>query len=313
MTGKIHRVGKLTMISKYIREKRPNSPLLLIIKFLTLSFFFYTQNVLAGNEPNTVKIGYLPDQSSVQLDSRYKRLAVYLSEQTGLSISLTPVSSYDDLVYKIISREVDFANFGAYTFLKAENSNAASALVMRNTDLEFTSTFLIKNSLQATKLSETASLTFSFGNRLSTSGHLMPRYFMKQLGIEPEWFYSDILYSQTHDQAAKSIEKGLAEIAVLNSQIATNMFNNNDLDRSKVRILWVSPPYVDYVWAIHPDIDDTIKELLLDAFLNLDAATSEHKRILSALGADFYVPAISADFEIIREIAFEMKLLSKQP
>lgn len=44
---------------------------------------------------------------------------------------------------------------------------------------------------------------FSSGSNLSTSGHLLPRHFLKEMGIEPENYFSWVDYSGKHDLAAK--------------------------------------------------------------------------------------------------------------
>jgi phosphonate transport system substrate-binding protein len=81
------------------------------------------------------------------------------------------------------------------TFVKAQTFLYAQPLVMRGVDTRFTTYFVTRadgplrdcDNLVCDAL---AGKVFSFEPKLSTSGHLMPRHFLKaEKRIEPESFF----------------------------------------------------------------------------------------------------------------------------
>lgn len=255
------------------------------------------------------RLGYIPDRSSRLLANRYSELAEYLSQSTGLDIILVPTKSYDQLVSSLSNREVDLAKFGAYTFLQAEMILDAQPLVMRDTDLKFTTSFLVNNALNISNIKDSKGLRFAFGAKFSTSGHLMARYFLGSKGITPETFYSSVEYSGAHDKTAMMVQEGKADIGAVNSIVVRMMFKEEILDAEKVRVFWITPPYVDYVWAVHPDAPDNIKDSLMEAFLKLSRSDPQQMQLLKDLGAAYYLPASTDDFQSVRKIAIDLGLL----
>jgi phosphonate transport system substrate-binding protein len=86
------------------------------------------------------------------------------------------------------------------------------------------------------------------------------------------------------------------------------LFDNGILNSRNVRIVETTPPYSDYVWAVSDSLGEGVRLALIDAFLDLDASDSEHRKILRAQGANAYLPASSDDFEIVRLAAKQARL-----
>lgn len=83
----------------------------------------------------------------------------------------------------------------------------------------------------------------------------MPRYFLQsEYRIKAEDYFGDVQYSGKHDRTAHWVRDGKVDAGVANSNIVRTMFENGHLSHEDVRILWESPPYTDYVWAVHPRI-----------------------------------------------------------
>ena len=156
---------------------------------------------------------------------------------------------------------------------------------------------------------DTQGLSFSFGSRLSTSGHLMPRHFLLQQGIDPESHFSEVSYSGAHDKTARLVEKGEVALGAANSHIVDTMFETRRLDPRQVRILWGTSPYADYVWAVSPDTDQAFVQRLFNAFLALSPLDERHVQILGPLDAGGFVPASLEDFTALREIAVSVGML----
>lgn len=261
--------------------------------------------------PTAIAIGVLPDQSQANLSTRYEPLVDYLQAVTGLDISLSIPSSYEELVDDFAAGRVQLAHFGGLTFVQAEQRSGARPLVMRDVDLRFTSCYLVPASDSRRSLAEFAGEEFSFGPGLSTSGHLMPRHFLANQDIVPEAFFASVRHSSGHDQTAGLVSDGTVAIGVANCDIVRSMFADGRLRANELRILQTTPPYVDYVWAVQQSLDASLTNLLRDAFLALDPADPAHRTILSANSATGYLPAGAGDFEDVRAAAQAADLIDR--
>lgn len=260
-----------------------------------------------------IAIGVLPDQSQANLSARYEPLVDYLRATTGLDVSLSIPSSYEELVDDFAAGRVQLVHFGGLTFVQAEQRSGARPLVMRDVDLRFTSCYLVPASDVRRSLTDFEGEDFSFGPVLSTSGHLMPRHFLTKQDIVPETFFSSVRHSPGHDQTAGWVANGTVTIGVSNCDIVRSMFADGRLSADNLRILETTPPYVDYVWAVQPSLDASLTNQLRDAFLALDPTNPAHRTILSANGADGYLPAGAGDFRDVRAAARAADLFESDP
>lgn len=257
-----------------------------------------------------IRVAVLPDQSRERLLAKHAPLLDYLKSATSLEFELAIPTDYSDLLDQFGSGRVDLAWFGGLTFVQANAANQAIPLVFRDVDVQFTSCYLAKASDTRTSVAEFAGERFSFGPDLSTSGHLMPRYFMSREGIEPETLFQSIQHSAGHDQTAISVSNGEVALGVANCIIVQSLFDSGVLDEEEVRIIATTPPYPDYVWAASATMDEQTRTSLLNAFLALDATVPAHRAVLRSQGGNAYFPAGIADLEAVRTAALQAGVLT---
>jgi phosphonate transport system substrate-binding protein len=262
--------------------------------------------------PEVIKLGVLPDQEKASLLAKYSPLVDYLSRQTDLEIELVLSADYATMLDDFHAHRIDIANFGGLTFTEAERRDNAEPLVMRDTDLNFASCYLVPGADTRQTVRDFEGEIFAFGPELSTSGHLMPRYFLQAEGLDPETFFASVQHTSGHDETAIRVRDGAVDIGVANCVIVASMDTNGRLRRNEVRILETTPAYADYVWAIHENMDASIKTRLRDAFLALDILIPEHQEILLKLGANAYLPAGRADFNEVRRAARATQITATQ-
>ena len=250
-----------------------------------------------------LRVGVLPDVGHENLQKRNQPLFQYLTEETGINIQYIKLDKYKDLLEAFHERKVDLAWFGGYTFAKAHLQDRAVPLVMRDVDFKFTSYFLVRAEHPAKSISDFKNKVFAFGSRFSTSGHLMPRYFLSQKNIIPEKFFSAVRYSGKHDTTVKWVRDGTVNLGVSNSKVIDKMFREDVSTQKEIRVLWETPSYSNYVWAIHPSIDRATQIKVRDAFLGLSVENPKHKKILEQWNTHHFLPAAVEDFLIIRKIA----------
>lgn len=105
------------------------------------------------------------------------------------------------------------------------------------------------------------------------------------------------------------MQKGEVDIGVANTQIVQSMLADGRLDAAKVDILWETPPYSDYVWAVQRRLHTDLKTRLRNAFLELSKENPEHNLILTNIAADNFLPASPLDFVLLKQVAIDLDLL----
>jgi phosphonate transport system substrate-binding protein len=287
--------------------------LLVIVVTVAAASIYYTADTMWTNlgqsTPSVVRVGVLPDMSEKDLRQRYDPLMQYLSEETGLDLKLVLPADYADLLRLFGEGEIDLALFGGVTFVQANDTHQAEPLVMRDVDTRFISVFLVRHNDSATDLSDLEDKVLAFGSSLSTSGHLMPRYFLQQSKqILPEDFFGQVVYSGAHDKTAYMVRDGEADIGAVNAEIIDGMLRDGRLKQGDLRVLWQTPPYPDYVWAVQAHLNEDIKTQLRDAYLQLDFNDEHHRQILADFGATSFLPAGVKQFQPLQQIAADLEL-----
>lgn len=247
--------------------------------------------------PSTITIGVLPDEDPEALGFRYGPLLSYLSEELGSDIQLVIPDSYDELLELFRNGAVDIAYFGGVTFVRSYADYGSVPLVMRDVDSSFTSYFIARPDSPGTTLADFEGRAIAFGSESSTSGHLMPRFFMLEMGIDPESFFGGMRYSGAHDRTARWVRDGRADLGAVNSEIVDSMLRDGRLQPGDIRIVAETPPYANYVWAVRPGLGEAFETRLRDAFLALSPGVDRHVEILGRLGAGGFLPASFGDFD----------------
>lgn len=260
--------------------------------------------------PTRLRITVLPDQSPELLHRQHDSLVAYLGKSLGIPTELILPKDYPEMSKLFHEHKVDLVYFGGLSFVNARKVDNAIPIALRDIDLRFTSIFMARHSQQQRKLEDFRGKRFSFGSKQSTSGHLMPRYYMQQLGIYPEHYFSEVHYSGSHDRTADMIKQNVVDLGTVNYSIIEGLFNKGLLNRSDYDVIWITPPYPDYVWAVSSNLNPTFRQRLQAAFLAISPQDSDQKGILADQSAAGFLPVKSSDFDRLEKIADQLGLLA---
>jgi phosphonate transport system substrate-binding protein len=262
-------------------------------------------------------ISAIPDQDPEKLQRLYGTLAQYLSEKLGVPVEYKPVTDYTASITAFKVGDLDMVWFGGLTGVQARlQVPGAQAIVQRDIDAEFHSVFIANKSsglLPFSDISGLASLkgrTFTFGSESSTSGRLMPQYYLKQAGVGLTDFKGEAGFSGSHDKTIQLVEAGTYEAGVLNEQVWESRTKQNEVDLETVQVLWRSPAYFDYHWVIRPDVTERYGSDFVDrakqAFFTLDPNVPEQKEILDLFGTQKFVETQDSNYAQLEAIAREL-------
>lgn len=273
----------------------------------TLLFFFFA---VPAPAQQILKVSAIPDESPTELLRKFKPLGAYLEKKLGMKVNWTPVNDYPAVVEGLAAGKIDLAWLGGFTFVQVRlRTGNAVPIAQRVEDEKFTSKFIVPADSTAKTLVDLKGKTFAFGSPSSTSGSLMPRYFLLKEGINPEKDFSRVAYSGAHDATVAFVASGRAQAGVLNASVWDKLMEKGDPNAKAVRVLATTPPYYDYNWTVRGDLDPALVKKLTVAFLDLDPKNPADKAILDLQRATRFIATRPENYKGIEQAARAAGLL----
>jgi phosphonate transport system substrate-binding protein len=274
------------------------------------ALFVLVAGELSAQTLKELRISAIPDENPQEMLRIYTPFAEYLTKEIGIPVKFTPVVDYAATVEALAANRLEMVWYGGLTSVQAaRRAKGSRRIIMRKEDAEFKSHFITRTDARIKSLKDLKGKTFSFGSVSSTSGHLMPRYYLVKNGIDPEKDFSKFSFSGAHDATAAWVESGRVDAGALNFLVWDKLIETKKVDSSKVSIFWTTPAYVDYVWTVRAGVDQATVDKIFKAFLKLDYSNPEHKKLLDLHRTKGYIPAKDEDWKNIEEAAVAAGLL----
>ncbi len=256
------------------------------------------------------RVTAIPDESPTELARKAVPLMKYLEEKLNVKVEYTPVTDYAASVEALVNKKVDMAWFGGFTFVQAYSRSGGKVIpvVQREEDEKFRSVFITGDPAIKT-LADLKGKDVSFGSQSSTSGHLMPRSFLMQAGVDPDKDFKRVAYSGAHDATIAAVASGKVQAGALNISVWEKFVADKKVDTDKVRVMYTTPTYYDYNWTVHADMPLAMREKLTQAFLALSRDTAQGKEILELQRATRFVPTKVENYKGIEAAARGASLL----
>ena len=266
-------------------------------------------SALASAEEAVLKVSAIPDEAPTELQRKFAPLGAYLEKELGMKVQFVPVTDYAAVVTALTSDKIDMAWLGGFTFVQASQRGKVVPLVQREEDSKFTSKYIANAEAGINSLKDLKGKSFAFGSASSTSGHLMPRYFLQKQGIKPETFFKNVAYSGAHDATVAWVASGKVEGGVLNASVWDKLVEAGKIDPAKVKLIGTTPAYYDYNWTVRGNLDAKLQQKITKAFLKLDPKNPEQQAILELQRASKFIPTKAANYKGIESAAKEAGLL----
>ena len=257
-----------------------------------------------------LKFSAIPDQDKKHLE-KFNAVAAHLGKELGVPFEYVAVDRYAASVTAFRNGDIQLAWFGGLTGVQArEQVTGAKAIAQGDTDPRFISYFIahkdtgLMPSDQFPK--QIGDLTFTFGEMQSTSGRLMPQHFIeKETGMSADQFFKQGLnFAKDHDATWALVQSGAFKVGVLNYEVYERRVKEGKLDPAVVQVIWKTPPFADYNWTAHPDLEktygagftDKLQKVIIDM-------TTKAPALLEVFPRKAMIPARNEDYEGIKAVA----------
>jgi phosphonate transport system substrate-binding protein len=273
-----------------------------------------------SEQSDTLRIGAIPDQDPAVLRRLNGQLADYLSGRLDTKVEYVPVTDYTAAVTAFRVGDLDLVWFGGLTGVQARlQVPGAEPLAQRDIDSGFRTVFVAGTDSGIEPFDRTAQLrrlaghTFTFGSQTSTSGRLMPQYFLEQAGVQADRFRGRPGFSGSHDATIDLVEAGSFEAGAVNEQVWDDRLAEGSVNTRKVEEVWRTPPYQDYHWLARPDVDERLgagtTDRIREALLGLDMRHPSERRILDMFGARAFIPTQPSNYAMVERAGRELGLV----
>jgi phosphonate transport system substrate-binding protein len=258
--------------------------------------------------PQTLRLSMIPTTDPSKAIREMQPLLDHLSRRTGTKVEMTVPTNYAAVVEALVNDQVDVAHLGGFTYVQASRRAGVKPLAQRERDRNFHSLFVTQPASHIRDLADLEGHTFAFGDVNSTSGHLMPEFFMREAKVNPA-VISKAIYTGGHDATLLAVANGKVDAGALDEAVFQRLTSGGKVDPTSVRVFYTTPPFFDYVWVARKGLDPSLAKSVADSFLTLDARDPAQKQILDALAASKYVTVEDDSYDKLRAAARAAGLL----
>ncbi len=282
-----------------------------VLIFLLILSIFEANKISAKDK---LIISAIPDQNPEHLNRMYKILASELADQLKVSVQYKPLTNYPAAVTAFRTKSLDLVWFGGLTGTQARlQSPGSKVIAQRDIDEQFHSVFIANKKSNLPIINDPNDLKilkgrrFTYGSESSTSGRLMPQYYLQKAGVENHHFKrGNAGFSGSHDSTIALVQSGSYEAGALNEQVWKQRLSEGKVNPKNVIVIWRTPSYVDYHWLSQPNLDERFGKgftaKLKDVLLSFNKSNPRQKEILELFGAESFIPAYDYQYLDIEQI-----------
>ncbi|MDU6725680.1 MAG: phosphate/phosphite/phosphonate ABC transporter substrate-binding protein [Bradyrhizobium sp.] len=252
----------------------------------------------ANPNPETLKVALLPDENASELIKRNQPLKDYLEKELGKKVDLVVTTDYSSMIEAMRFGRIDIAYFGplSYVLAKGKADIEPFAAMVSDGKPTYRSVVIANANANVNSLSDIKGKKVAFGDRASTSSHLIPKTLMAEAGVVNDRDYQQHFVG-SHDAVAVNVANGNAEVGGLSEVIWKTLLERKLVEAGKVKVIAYSKEYPQYPWTMRSDLKPELKDKIRTTFVNL-----KDPAVLKNFKADGFAPITDNDYDVIRDM-----------
>ena len=220
----------------------------------------------------------IPSENASGVTERYTPFVQYLAKELGTKVTLRIANDYAAIIEGQRTGNIHIASYGPSSFARARMTGAKVDAFAIETNLDGTkgyhSVFYVKKDSPYQKVEDLKGKNLGLVDPNSTSGNNVPRFALNGMKIEPETFFSKVVYTGSHENAVIALQQGTVDVAAnwWNDEQESNlqrMARKNMAKADDFRIIYKSEQIVNSPMAYLTDLPEELKARIRDAVLNL--------------------------------------------
>jgi phosphonate transport system substrate-binding protein len=284
-----------------------------LTKIIALCALTLSLSLSINASATTFTFTAIPDEDESQLRTRFEKVALYLEKQLGVKVKYVPVKSYAAAVTAFKNNQVQLAWFGGLSGVQARRLVPGSQAIAQGYEDQFFKSYFIAHHSTGLTMNDSfpdiSQKTFTFGSKGSTSGRLMPQFYIEQhLQKKPQQAFKRVGFSGDHSRTIAQVQAGSYQVGAVNYKVWETALAAGKIDTSKVNVIWETPGYPDYQWTIRAGVDTKFGEGFADkvqaALLNMNSP-----ELLNSFPRSSFIGATNKDFEPVLTVAKKIGLI----
>ena len=228
----------------------------LLASLFTTMFISLSSAVVSSQSLKPLEFGvglFQPDKE--KNDATYKPLADYLARQLGREVRLRTVDSWEGLAKSLASGETDMALMGPWGYVLANHQAGAQAIatILYQGKPEYFAIMVTNPKSGINKIDDMKGKTFAFGDKGSTSGYLIPNHEFMMRGIDPEKFFSKVIYTK-HQAIETQVTRGELDAGADYNRNRDAMIEQGLIKAADSHIIWTSAPLPNDALALSKEL-----------------------------------------------------------
>ena len=255
-------------------------------------------------DPKTLRVALLPDENASTIIQNAQPLKAHLEKSLNRNIELIVTTDYSSMIEAMRFGRIEVAYFGplSYVLAKSKSDIEAFAVGVSNGSPTYTSVVITQADSPIRKITDLKDKTVAYGDRASTSSHLVPRAMIEDGGLVAERDYKTV-YVGAHDAVARAVETGKANAGALSRPIYETLLKSGRINPDKVRILAETKPIPNYPMAMQSKLAPALKEQIRAAFVDL-----KDPAILKTFRAQGFAATNDGAYDVLRTTAKVLNL-----
>lgn len=264
-------------------------------------------------EITEIKFGILAAESEENLDAIWTPLLEKMQEAIARPV-LPFYGDYNNLISGMAENEIQIGWYGGKSYIEAAEKSQAEAfaqtvssqgylgyyahLIMHKNNSLLEQIDLEKSNGDQVFLQNSENLNFAFNDRQSTSGFLVPTYYLFiQNNLEPQDIFQSVSFLGSHEDTALAVANQEVDVATNNSEALQRLQQSNPEAYEQIQVIWTSPVIPGDPLAYRRDLPDCLKTEIQDFFYKLT-----DPEILEPLIWSGFDPATDRTWNVIREL-----------
>ncbi len=263
-------------------------------------------------DPKELTFAIIPTEETVAELQLYQPITERMAKLTGKKIQFFMPTSYASVVEGLLSKFIDVAVLGPYSYVIANNKDknievfatyAKRAGFLQEEGPGYKAALVTRKGSKFTTIASLKGSLLGLVDPGSTSGNLFPRIvFSKEIGGDLDKFFKKVVYTGSHELSTVAVAKGKVDAAFVATHRFDNVVNKGEVKLEDFNVLWSSPPIPQDPFVYRSPLCQKLKDQIKATFLGLSKDIPGEKNFLDNVKSNKFVSMSSADYDVIREL-----------
>lgn len=237
-----------------------------------------------------IRFAFAPVHKPEKAFSSYQLFTKYLGAHLKTPVELIQRKTYFEVNEMLRNGAIQFALVctGAYVIGDRDFGLDLMVVPRYRGKPEYYSFIIVRKESPIREIKDLEGKRIALSDPLSNSGYFYPMFLVREMGKDPNTFFSQTLFTYSHDGSILAVMEGIADVAAVDSLIYDYELDHNAELGQSLRIIHKSPPF-----GINPIVSSRrtpkgIVEAVRQILLDMDQ-DEEGRRILELLRIDSFI------------------------